>query len=708
MIRYITILVFLLCLSNVSSQTVLIDGFANEWSESDLIVEDTGDQAGLEIENVWIRNDEEYLFIRFDVSEEIIIQRNSNFVLIIDADNDLTTGFPIKGLGTEFSFYFDNNNGFVNYDFDSYAVIHDDVGFYIAPAFESTTFEIAISRSLGGFGAFIADEIKLAIFEDEPGGDIAPNDPTNMTFNLDPDQLVESPEYSFTQPAGTDFRMLSMNVLRDEIFEASAFDAYNRVLDAIKPDIIAFQEIYDHSSLQTRNLVEEFLPSEAGELWFHEKIGADIILISRYPIIFDDWVDGNGAFVLDVDGKEVLVFNVHFPCCENDAERHEEIDALLAYMRDMINGDGPYNLDENSPFFVVGDFNLVGSGDQLNNLLTGNIRNNTFFGPDFDPDWKDGPLTDVRPAVAGTNLSYSWYNPFSNFTGGRLDFNLFSSSSIYLQNSFVLDTRQLSQADLFLNNLSQNDSEICSDHLPVVSDWSFNPIVIPLTAEVDIKHIDCFGENTGELIVHASGGTEPYVYQIDNQQFQDDPLFSDLYEGDYLITIEDAADEMIELEIRILENEQITAILSTEEDSLYITTNGGVPPYQYSIDNGASFQNDPFFANLEEGEYELIIRDSLGCVRSDDFTIILNSVSDNYKSKPSIFPNPASDLLYLKDPDSHFNQLKIFNSNGKILESLLVGPAILHAINIKDLNPGVYMLSLSSSERTIVLKFIKV
>ncbi|MCB0643254.1 MAG: gliding motility-associated C-terminal domain-containing protein, partial [Phaeodactylibacter sp.] len=42
-------------------------------------------------------------------------------------------------------------------------------------------------------------------------------------------------------------------------------------------------------------------------------------------------------------------------------------------------------------------------------------------------------------------------------------------------------------------------------------------------------------------------------------------------------------------------------------------TLGGVPPYLYSIDGGAQFSSQTFYANLEAGLYEVLVQDADGC-----------------------------------------------------------------------------------------------
>lgn len=66
---------------------------------------------------------------------------------------------------------------------------------------------------------------------------------------------------------------------------------------------------------------------------------------------------------------------------------------------------------------------------------------------------------------------------------------------------------------------------------------------------------------------------------------------------------------------------------------------GGVPPYQFSIDGGSTYQNSGVFANLGYGNYSFIIRDTLGCTRATSAVIDTNSLS------------PAPDFLLSTNPD---------------------------------------------------------
>jgi hypothetical protein len=59
--------------------------------------------------------------------------------------------------------------------------------------------------------------------------------------------------------------------------------------------------------------------------------------------------------------------------------------------------------------------------------------------------------------------------------------------------------------------------------------------------------------------------------------------------------------------------------------SIVMFASGGIPPYKYSINNGTSFSSINSFTNIPFGNYNLVIKDSIGCIRTT--TASLNSSS---------------------------------------------------------------------------------
>lgn len=69
---------------------------------------------------------------------------------------------------------------------------------------------------------------------------------------------------------------------------------------------------------------------------------------------------------------------------------------------------------------------------------------------------------------------------------------------------------------------------------------------------------------------------------------------------------------------------------STCNGSVIITPFGGVPPYQYSIDNGVTYQNGNIFSSICGGNYPITILDSTGNTYTQQVTIPNAGTTTNY------------------------------------------------------------------------------
>lgn len=133
----------------------------------------------------------------------------------------------------------------------------------------------------------------------------------------------------------------------------------------------------------------------------------------------------------------------------------------------------------------------------------------------------------------------------------------------------------------------------------------------------------------GVITASATGGTLNYQYQLEDNSnnilvsYQVNNVFANLTPGDYIVRVRDASGciDPINVAINIPTPTPPTAVVSTTSDLCYdganaativVTASGGVPPYQYSINNGA-FGNSNTFAGLTPNTYTIIVRDSYNC-----------------------------------------------------------------------------------------------
>lgn len=477
--RYLFIALIFLGTSLLKAQSnrILLDEKYDDWLDVPVLVNDpVGDQGSSNIDfgKLWVSNDEDFLFFRIEVGPEINLQDGNEINLYLDTDNSIGTGLSISGMGADLVYHFGGRRGEIYLNGSQENINHSDIFLVSSPTVTSDQFEIAISRNvqLNGLNLFNGNEIKVLFKNNIAGADQIPDASGGIgyTFNTqNPDPL---PAYSIEKLDTSHIRVLSYNVLRDDLFAQDKQVYYSRILKALTPDLIGFQEIYQNGSSQTASKVASFL-AESPSQWFHAKIDPDVIAISRYPILasYDIAPGGNGAFLIDMNPHQLLFIVAHPPCCDNNSGRQAEIDGIMAFIRDAKNGTGPLTLAPNSPIIITGDMNLVGLNEQVETLLTGNISDQATYGNDFDPDWDGSPFADVKAPTTDLPLTMTWYREPSSFSPGRLDYIVYSSSVISLENSFTLFTPALSQADLSTYNLQPDDVVEASDHLPVVADF---------------------------------------------------------------------------------------------------------------------------------------------------------------------------------------------------------------------------------------------
>ena len=132
-------------------------------------------------------------------------------------------------------------------------------------------------------------------------------------------------------------------------------------------------------------------------------------------------------------------------------------------------------------------------------------------------------------------------------------------------------------------------------------------------------NVDCNGNNSGELIVVASGGTQPYLNFTltgSSNSVNNNGVFSNLPAGNYVVEVEDYNNCTNTI------NEIITSppplsnpILAVTNPSCYgfsdgnidLTVNGGTIPYTFDWSNGENSEDVGF---LSSGFIEVTVTDN--------------------------------------------------------------------------------------------------
>jgi len=183
--------------------------------------------------------------------------------------------------------------------------------------------------------------------------------------------------------------------------------------------------------------------------------------------------------------------------------------------------------------------------------------------------------------------------------------------------------------------------------------------------------------NDGSLNATASGGTEPYSYVWNNGS--DSNIISNLAPQYYVVTITDAnnctfvdSSKIFSFEDPCALNIVINALSPTAENagdgSATVLVSGGVPPYEYQWNTGATTDN---VSNLATDLYVVNVSDQNGCEDQQAVFLSVLSIQDltGALSEIKLFPNPANDFvrLSIKSTQSLEGNISISNIQGKVI-----------------------------------------
>ncbi len=171
------------------------------------------------------------------------------------------------------------------------------------------------------------------------------------------------------------------------------------------------------------------------------------------------------------------------------------------------------------------------------------------------------------------------------------------------------------------HTLSIKDANDCT--LDTVVSLS-EPAPIIINSELQTP-ITCNGASDGVIEILASGGTDPLLYTlmpgiITNASGR----FGLLAPGDYTVEVNDTEGcgpvisslfRLADPPLFTLDSVEMTDITCNGADNgiinVYVT--GGIPPYEYSVDNQASWLSESSIAGLPPGSYEVFARDANLC-----------------------------------------------------------------------------------------------
>ena len=146
------------------------------------------------------------------------------------------------------------------------------------------------------------------------------------------------------------------------------------------------------------------------------------------------------------------------------------------------------------------------------------------------------------------------------------------------------------------------------------------PDAVTITSESAVDVTTCHGESTGSITIVATGGTGNLFYAIEGIYQEDDGVFPNLFAGTYNVQVKDVnqcpatggtltISQPSEIVIDSTRTTDITTCYGDETGNISIYAHGGIPPLQYSVDNGSTWQLSNSFT-VQAGTYQTLVKDS--------------------------------------------------------------------------------------------------
>jgi hypothetical protein len=141
-----------------------------------------------------------------------------------------------------------------------------------------------------------------------------------------------------------------------------------------------------------------------------------------------------------------------------------------------------------------------------------------------------------------------------------------------------------------------------------------------------------------------------------------------------------------------------------------------------NVDVGGTWynpQNQPLASNVDTASnfpgqfnYDYIVNNGV-CPNDTANVLIIVDPSCNYiglenqeLSRIELYPNPTSNFITLSNPEMHQFELEIRDLNGKLVYENEVSSSLVE-ISLNNALPGVYLVHLTNSNGTKVIRVIK-
>lgn len=221
------------------------------------------------------------------------------------------------------------------------------------------------------------------------------------------------------------------------------------------------------------------------------------------------------------------------------------------------------------------------------------------------------------------------------------------------------------------------------------------------------NNVICNGDNSGNASISVSGGSTPYTIDWGGIDENNLPY------GQYTVTVTDAVGCEIITDFWIYQPIALSMTPTVLHESfgndgeIQMAVNGGVFPYSFSWDNGATTKD---ISGLAAGFYTLTVTDDNNCDSSITVEVENHlSVEENEFYGAVIYPNPVQSKLIISPASKDLVfRIRLVDSRGRIVfeksdYNLMDGLEL----NMEEYQSGLYILKILNDQEEFQYKVIK-
>ena len=367
---------------------------------------------------------------------------------------------------------------------------------------------------------------------------------------------------------------------------------------------------------------------------------------------------------------------------------------------DVSGGTSPYTFDWNSGAYTDEDPQNITAGNYTVIVTDGNGCTQTTSVQVSQPAVILVNIDNVSN-YGGTNVSCSdatdgSAEAFGN--GGNLPYSFEWSTGA--------QTAEVDNLAAGMYTVTLSDANGCTSETQILLDAP-----TPVNVDVQITDPDCYGENDGVILAEGSGGTGPYMYALDSDDFSAVNQFGGLVSGDYSVVVQDVNGCEQETEASVVDPIELIVDLGPDTiiqmgDSIILDPNVNIGIFALDTFFWKREELDtiyPLVKPLETATYYITVINENGCVDEDE--IVVRVQKDRLIYIPNVFtPNEDGHndyfMIYGGKGVKEVKKFLVFNRWGEVIhEAENFFPDISNTVDFgwdgrlrgEKLNPAVFV-----------------